>query len=48
MINAAAAPSDEVAPTQDGYGSTAAGRRALITTAHHSKAADLGTKRDTG
>jgi hypothetical protein len=30
------------------WGSSAAGHDALITTAQHSEAADLGTKRDTG
>jgi hypothetical protein len=38
----------DFACAQVGLGSKSAGRRALITTAHHSEAADHGTKRDTG
>jgi hypothetical protein len=48
LIKAEAVLIHHAAPAQSRFGSRAADRRALITTARHSEAAGLGTKRDTG
>jgi hypothetical protein len=48
LIEAAVAVTRDIAPAQDRFGSSAAGRRAQNMTARHAKAASQGTKRDIG
>jgi hypothetical protein len=48
LIKATVSETDDAAPAHSRFGSKAADRCALITTARHSEAASPGTKRDTG